>query len=95
MALGAIAIAVAFLVAAVVAMFLSEAVRRGAWLPLHLALAGATSTAIVGVMPFFAAAFAAAPPSDARLRMAAFGAVALGAAAVSVGVVGSHRQWQP
>jgi len=87
-ALGAIGIAVAFLVAAGVAMFMPEAARRGAWLPLHLALAGAATTAIAGVMPFFAAAFAAAPPSDARLRLAAVGAVALGAAAVSVGVVG-------
>ncbi len=87
-ALGAIGIAVAFLVAAVITMFMPEAARRGAWLPLHLALAGAATTAIAGVMPFFAAAFAAAPPSDARLRVAAVGAVALGAAAVSVGVVG-------
>ena len=89
-ALGAIALAVAFLVASVVAMFLPVAVRRGAWLPLHLALAGAATTAIAGVMPFFAAAFAAAPPSDARLRTAAVGTVALGAAAVSVGVVGGE-----
>jgi hypothetical protein len=87
-ALGAIGIAVAFLVAAGIAMFLPEAGRRGTWLPLHLALAGAATTAIAGVMPFFAAAFAAAPPSNARLRTAAVGAVALGAAAVSVGVVG-------
>jgi nitrite reductase (NO-forming) len=87
-ALGAIGIAVAFLVAAGVAMFMPEAVRRGTWLPLHLTLAGAATTSIAGVMPFFAAAFAAAPPSDERLRWAAVGAVALGAAAVSVGVVG-------
>jgi nitrite reductase (NO-forming) len=86
-ALGAITIAVAFLVAAVVATFLPVDVRRGAWLPLHLVLAGAATTAIAGVMPFFAAAFAAAPPSDARLRAAAVGAVALGAAAISFGVV--------
>ena len=35
------------------------------WLPLQLALAGAASTAIAGVMPFLSAAFAAAPPTDA------------------------------
>jgi hypothetical protein len=87
-ALVAIGIAVAFLVAAGIAMFLPEAARRGAWLPLHLALAGAATTAIAGVMPFFAAAFAAAPPSDARLRLGAVRAVVLGAAAMSVGVVG-------
>ncbi len=70
-------------------MFLPAAVRRGDWLPLHLALAGGATTAIAGVMPYFAAALAAAPPSDARLRLGAVGAVALGAAAVSVGVVGA------
>ena len=85
----AILAAVAFLVAAIVAMFLPESGRRGAWLPLHLAMAGAATTAISGVMPFFAAAFAAAPPSDARLRLAAVGAVALGAAAVALGVAGN------
>jgi hypothetical protein len=89
-ALGAITIAIGFLVASLVAMFLPDTVRRGAWLPLHLALAGAATTAIAGVMPFFAAAFAAAPPSDARLRAAAVGTVAVGAAAVSIGVVGGE-----
>jgi hypothetical protein len=86
----AIAAAVAFLVAAVGAMFLPAGDRRGAWLPLHLALAGGATTAIAGVMPFFAAAFAAAPPSDARLRLAAVAAVAAGAFGVSVGVVTSQ-----
>jgi nitrite reductase (NO-forming) len=86
----AIAAAVAFLVGAVVAMFLPVADRRGAWLPLHLTLAGGATTAIAGVMPFFAAAFAAAPPSDARLRMTAVAAVAAGALGVSLGVVGSQ-----
>lgn len=88
-ALGAMAVAVAFLVAAVASMFLPPGVRRGPWLPLHLALAGGATSAIAGVMPFFVAAFAAGRPSDRRLRAAAVGAVALGAAAVSVGVVGS------
>ena len=83
----AIATAVAFLLAAVLALLLPAADRRGAWLPLHLALAGGATTAIAGVMPFFAAAFAAAAPSDVRLRFAAVGAVALGALGVSVGVV--------
>jgi hypothetical protein len=85
----AIALAVAFLVAAAVAMILPGADRRGAWLPLHLALAGGATTAIAGVMPFFAAAFAAAPPSDVRLRFAAVAAVTAGAVGVSFGVVGS------
>ncbi len=87
MALCAIAIAVAFLVAAVGAMFLPAGVRRGAWLPLHLALAGGATTAIAGVMPFFAATFAAARPSPVWLRAGAVGAMAVSALAVSVGVV--------
>ncbi len=86
----AITAAIGFLMAAVAAMFLPVADRRGAWLPLHLALAGGATTAIAGVMPFFVAAFAAAPPSDARLRMAAVVAVAAGAIGVSVGVVSSQ-----
>jgi nitrite reductase (NO-forming) len=84
-----IATAVAFLIAAVLAMGLPAADRRGAWLSLHLALAGGATTAIGGVMPFFAAAFAAAPPSDGRLRFGAVGAIALGAVGASLGVVGS------
>ncbi len=49
------------------------------WLPLHLVLAGAAGTAIAGVLPFFSAALAVAPPADPRLRLAAVGAVAVGA----------------
>jgi nitrite reductase (NO-forming) len=85
----AVAGSVAFLVLALAALLLPSADRRGAWLSIHLALAGGATTAIAGVMPFFAAAFAAAPPSDARLRFAAVGAVALGAIGASVGVVGA------
>jgi nitrite reductase (NO-forming) len=81
---------VAYLLASIGAFFLPAEVRRGAWLPLHLALAGAATSAIAGIMPYFTAAFAAAPPRDSRLRMAALGAVALGALGVSVGVVGGQ-----
>jgi nitrite reductase (NO-forming) len=88
-ALVAIVASVAFLVAAIVATVLPDSQRRGAWLPLHLALAGAATTAIAGVMPFFTAAFAAAPPSDARLRIAAVAAVALGATSVALGFAGN------
>ena len=69
-------------------MVFLESERLGAWLPLHLALAGAATTAIAGVMPFFSAAFAAAPPSDVRLRSTAVSAVALGAGGVALGVAG-------
>jgi hypothetical protein len=88
-ALGAIAIAVGFLVLAGLAGSLPAATRRGIWLPLHLALAGGAATAIAGIMPFFAAAFSAAPPSDPRLRWTAVVGVAAGALGVSVGVVAS------
>ena len=37
-------------------------------------------------MPFFSAAFAAAAPTDVRLRWTAVGAVAIGAFAVAMGV---------
>ena len=81
-----ILLATAFLAAAAASLTLPAATTRGLWLPLHLALAGAATTAIAAVMPFFAAAFAAAPPADARLRGASVAAVALGAALVAGGV---------
>ncbi|HEX5240590.1 MAG TPA: hypothetical protein VFW20_06290 [Candidatus Limnocylindrales bacterium] len=85
-AAASIAVAVAFLAAAVLAFLLPDAARHGLWLPLHLALAGAAATAVAGVMPFFVAAFAAAPPADPRLRAAAVAATALGALGVVAGV---------
>src|SRR3990172_7366194 len=77
-----------FLAAAVLATLLPDAARRGTWLPLHLALAGGAGTAIASMMPFFAAALAAAAPVDARLRSAAIGAVAVGALLAGLGGVG-------
>jgi nitrite reductase (NO-forming) len=85
-AVGAIGIAVCFLVAAIATLALPVGIRHGAWLPLHLALAGGATSAIAGVMPFFSAAFAAAAPSDIRLRWSALAAVVLGAVGVAVGV---------
>lgn len=87
-ALSGIGLALLFITAALVTTALPSAFRLGLWLPLHLALAGAAGCAIAGVMPFFAAAFAAAPPTDARLRFTALGAVATGALAASLGVSG-------
>ena len=89
-AVGAIGIAVAYLLGAVLAILLPTAVRGGAWLPLHLALAGGATSAIAGVMPYFTSAFAAAPPANRWLRTAAVGAVALGALGVASGVVGDQ-----
>ena len=82
-----IVVAIGFLGAAVIALFLPSAQRLGLWLPLHLAMAGAASVAIAGVMPFFSAAFATAQPVDARLRWSAIAAVAGGAALVTIGFV--------
>lgn len=85
-AVGGIGIGVCFLVGAISALVLPVDVRHGAWLPLHLALAGGATSAIAGVMPFFSAALAAAPPSDVRLRWLALGAVAIGAIGAAGGV---------
>lgn len=81
-----IALALGFLAIAALSMALPPGVRRGTWLPLHLALAGGASSAIAAVMPFFVAALAAVPPAPVRLRVAAIVLVALGAAAAAAGV---------
>ncbi len=82
-----IVLAVGFLGLGAAALFLPAAQRLGVWLPLHLAMAGAASVAIAGVMPFFSAAFATAQPVDARLRWGSIVAVAGGAAVVTLGFV--------
>ncbi len=84
-AMAAIATAMAFLVAAVIVAFLPSTERVGLWLPLHLALAGAATTAIAGVMPFFSAAIGTAQPVDARLRWTSVLLVAGGASAIAFG----------
>ena len=81
-----ILLAAAFLAVAAGSLALPTWARRGLWLPLHLVLAGAATTAIAAVMPFFSAAFAAAPPANARLRVGSVVAVALGAALVAIGM---------
>jgi hypothetical protein len=85
-------IAVASVVLAAAFVALAAVVAVGApllggvstWLPLHLALAGGATTAIAGVMPFFVAALAAGHPAPARVRGAAVGLVATGAALVAI-----------
>lgn len=61
----------------------------GPWLPVHLLLAGAATTAIAGVMPFFSAAVANAPPAPPWLRLAAIVGVASGALLVAGGRIAS------
>lgn len=92
-----IAVAAGFLASAVVAAVASGlgAAWLSPWLPLHLALAGGASTAIAGVMPFFVAALAAGAPAPARLRKAAVGFVAAGAALVAVRGIVPDAAWAP
>ncbi len=85
-----IAISAAFVALAVVAALLPPIVRRGAWLPLHLLLAGAAGVAIGAVLPFFVAALSAAPPAPTRSRAAVVAMLALGALGVTAGVAGGQ-----
>lgn len=78
-----IVVAALFLAAAAATALLPPAPAYAAWLPLHLALAGAAGTAVAGVMPFFSASLVAAPPSPAALRAGAVALVAAGAALVA------------
>lgn len=68
-------------------MLLPPAVRLGAWLPLHLALAGAAGVAVGTLLPYFAAALTASPPADQRLRAATVGLLAVGAALMTAGMI--------
>ena len=92
-ALAGITLAITFLAAAIVSLALPPPARHALWLPLHLALAGGASCAIAGVMPFFVAAFAAAQPADARLRVAGLVCIAVGAIGVATGVVAIPGRW--
>lgn len=85
-AFGGLVVSGLFLVAALIATALPPEVRHGAWLPLHLVLAGSASVAIASVMPFFASALSAAPPAGPRTRLAVIAAVGTGALGVAVGV---------
>jgi nitrite reductase (NO-forming) len=84
--LAGLLVSAGFLAAAVAAALLPESVRRGVWLPLHLALAGAAGTAVASVLPFFVAALSVAPPMNGIVRGGAIGLVAGGAAAASLGM---------
>lgn len=82
-----LATAIGFLVAAMASMALPAAARLGAWLPLHLVLAGAVGTAVAAMLPFFVAALSVAPPAPAGLRAAGVILVAGGAVAGVLGRV--------
>ena len=85
-AFGGLVVSGLYLVAALVSLALPPGVRRGAWLPLHLALAGGASVAIASVMPFFTSALSAAPPAGPRTRITVIAAVATGALGVTLGM---------
>lgn len=75
-----------FLALAVGAAFLPADVRRGAWLPVHLALPGAATVAIGAVLPFFIAALAATRPGPSAARVTVLALLGFGALGVSFGV---------
>lgn len=86
-AISGVALALVFIVAAAVAV----AAGRGSWMVLHLVLAGAAGTAIVAVMPFFAAALSMAAPAPPTLRVAAVALAAIGASSIAVAVPAGLR----
>lgn len=79
-----------WLTAAVLSLLLPESSRRGIWLPLHLALAGAVSVAIAGAMQNFAMTLTAAPAPSAWIVTLQLVGVNLGALLVAVGYPGGH-----
>jgi nitrite reductase (NO-forming) len=76
----------AWLTAAVVSLALPVSWRLGLWLPLHLALAGAISTAISGAMQNFMLALTATPSPPERLVRAQFALVTAGAGTIAIGM---------
>ena len=83
-----LAVAIAFLVAAIASLLLPPAARLGAWLPLHLAMAGGAGTAIAAMVPFFTAALAVGSPASPVLRGGSIGLVAIGGTLAAVGRAG-------
>lgn len=74
----AMGLAALYVALTVLSALLPATARMGAWLPLHLLLAGAAATAVAGVMPFFSAGVASVAPAPTPIRV-------LGVAGVSIG----------
>ena len=72
---------------AIASLALPAPIRRGVWLPLHLALAGAAATAVASVMPFFTTTLGVAPPARRSIRIAAISFVSIGSLVIVTGVV--------
>ena len=83
----AMTLARGWLTLAALSLLLPERDRLGIWLPLHLALAGAVSTAISGAMQNFVLALTASPAPPAWLVAAQLGLVTVGAAVIALGRV--------
>jgi nitrite reductase (NO-forming) len=86
-AIGGVAVSLAFIASTPVALALGGTT----WAALHLLLAGAAGTAIAATMPFFAAALAVAPPASPWLRAATIAALAVGAVTIALAVPGGGR----
>ncbi len=76
----------AWLTAAALSLLLPASRRSGIWLPLHLALAGAISTAISGAMQNFMLALTATPAPPAWLVVTQFVLVTGGTALIAIGM---------
>ncbi len=83
-AFGGLAVAAGYLALAAASLLLPPAIRLGTWLPAHLALAGAATTAIAALLPFFTAALVVAPPARPAVRIGGIALVAVGAFAAMV-----------
>jgi nitrite reductase (NO-forming) len=84
----AMILAASFLALALIAVLAGNGVL-GPWLPVHLLLAGAATTAVAGVVPFFSAALTNGPPAPGWLRLGAVIGVALGTTLVVGGRIAS------
>lgn len=81
----------AWLTLAALSLLLPEADRVGVWLPLHLALAGAISTAISGAMQNFVLALTASPAPPEGAVVAQFVLVTVGAGVIALDRVLGHE----
>src|SRR5574340_661624 len=85
-----LALAGGFLVLAGLALVLPAPARHGAWLPLHLALAGGAGTAVAAAMPCVSGALSAGAPADPRLRVLSLAGIVAGALLVAGGFDSGH-----
>ncbi len=83
--LGGVTLAATYLALAGASLALPDRIRLGTWLPLHLLLAGAATTAIAAVLPFFTTTLAGARPAHPAIRIGAIALVAGGGFAAMTG----------